>query len=112
VYFVRLGVYGFIYVTKKVVGVFVAFSCATHQSNIHMCIMCVKIPKGTKYAFLSGMKLRGGFSAFTDDSKHSEIIDKTQGDHFGAHDAGQTENQRNHLICEESMSGKSIERVR
>jgi hypothetical protein len=41
--------------------------------------MCVKIPKGTKY-FLSGMKLRGGFSAFTDDSKHSEIIDKTQGE--------------------------------
>jgi hypothetical protein len=35
--------------------------------------------KGTKYAFL-GMKLRGGFSAFTDDSKHSEIIDKTQGE--------------------------------
>jgi hypothetical protein len=34
--------------------------------------------------FLSGMKLRGRVSAFTDDSKHSEIIDKTQGESFGS----------------------------
>jgi hypothetical protein len=81
--------------------------------DIHMCIMCVKIPKGTKYAFLSGMKLRGGFSAFTDDSKHSEIIDKTQGEIIlEPMTLVKRKTNGNHLICEESMSGKSIERVR
>lgn len=71
------------------------------DSDIDICIMCIKIPKGTKYAFLSGIKREGGWSAFDKDNEMVENIDKTQGELIlNPMTLIKKKNERTSVICE------------
>lgn len=77
------------------------YALLASEPSVQMCIICVKIPAGTKYAFLSGMKLIGGFSAFSKDDPIRENIDSTQGELvLQPMTLVKKKNNGNHLICE------------
>lgn len=77
------------------------YALLTSHPDVDICIMCIKVPKGTKYAFLSGMKLSGRLSAFDKGDPIIENIDRTQGELIlEPVTLVKKKNNGSHLMCE------------